>query len=328
MDFRDRLGLEHPLMQAALGGGLATAALAGAVSRAGGLGMVGMLSPNGLAREIGRAKALAPRGSLGAGLLVPFLQRAHVQACVSANVDAVVLFYGFAPWAVRELHDAGIFVLHQVGTAEQTRRAIAEGADAIVAQGREAGGHLLGERPAHVLFPEVLEAASGKPVLLAGGIAAAMDVRKAMAASASGVVVGTRFLLTTECRAHSGYKARVLGARRTLETELFGLGWPAPHRVVPNAATERWCDATGGIPSWVRTLHRVSAALGRVASVNSAALLSRIQRIAIPLFGPSAALQGADERVLDVTPLYAGECAARIGAVVSAEEAVKELMGA
>jgi hypothetical protein len=65
-----------------------------------------------------------------------------------------------------------------------------------------------------------------------------------------------------------------------------------------------------------------------VASVDSAALLSPLQRISIPLFGPSAALEGADERVLDVTPLYAGECAARVGAVVSAEDAVRELMGA
>jgi nitronate monooxygenase len=126
MDFRDRLCLEHPLMQAALGGGLATAALAAAVSRAGDLGMVGMLSPNGLAREIGRAKAVAPRRCVGAGLLVPFLQRAHVQACIAAKADAVVLFYGFAPRAVRELRDTGTFVLHQVGTAEQARRAIAE----------------------------------------------------------------------------------------------------------------------------------------------------------------------------------------------------------
>jgi len=312
-------------MQAALGGGLATAALASAVSRAGGLGMVGMLSPHGLAREITRAKELAPGRPLGAGLLVPFLQRAHVQACIAAKADAVVLFYGFAPRAVREFRGAGTFVLHQVGNAQQARRALADGADAIIVQGREAGGHLLGRRGAHALLPEVLDAASPKPVLLAGGIAEAADVRTAMAASASGVVVGTRFLLTTECRAHRGYKARVLGAQRTVETELFGLGWPAPHRVVPNAATDRWCNRAGGIPSWVRALQRASGALGLVASVNSAAVLSRVQRIAIPLFGPSAALEGADERVLDVTPLYAGECASRVRAVVSADDAVRDL---
>jgi nitronate monooxygenase len=325
MDLRDRLRLEHPLMQAALGGGLTTAELASAVSRAGGLGTIGMLPPDRLAREIRRARERAPGRPVGAGLLVPFLRTAHVEACIAAKADAVVLFFGFAPRAVSALRDAGVLVLHQIGTPEGVRRAVADGADAVVAQGREAGGHLLGTRGALAFLPEALEAANGRPVLLAGGIAEAADVRAATAAGAAGVVCGSRFLLTTECRAHAGYKSRVLGAPLTIETELFGLGWPARHRVVPNAATDRWCTSAGSIPLWVRALQRATTTLGRVLPIDAANRISRVQRAAVPLFGPAPALDGADERVLDVTPLYAGECVARVRAIVSAERVLRDL---
>jgi nitronate monooxygenase len=325
VDLRDRLRLEHPLVQAALGGGLATAELAGAVSRAGGLGTIGMLAPDRLAREILRARERAPGCPVGAGLLVPFLREAHVDACISARAAAVVLFFGFAPRAVSRLRDAGVLVLHQVGTAAQARRAVADGADALIAQGREAGGHLLGTRGALEFLPMALEAANGRPVLLSGGITDAADVRAAMGGGATGVLCGSRFLLTNECRAHPGYKNRVLGARRTIETELFGFGWPARHRVVPNAATDRWCSSSGSIPASLRVLQRATTLLGRVAPITFAATLSRAQRAAIPLFGPGPALEGAEDRALDTTPLYAGASVAVVGSILPAERAVRDL---
>ncbi|MGO9835736.1 MAG: NAD(P)H-dependent flavin oxidoreductase [Polyangiaceae bacterium] len=325
MDLLGRLRLERPVLQAGMGGGLATAELAAAVSRAGGLGTIGFAGTKQLAREVRRARELAPRRPVAVNLLLPFRRPSHIEVCVAEKVDAVVLFFGFDPGAVARLRAAGILVLHQVGTVEEARRAIAEGADALVAQGREAGGHLLATKSARAFLPEALEAAAGRPVVLAGGIADADDVRAALAGGAAAVLCGSRFLLTTECPAHPEYKRKVLGATRTLETTLFGVGWPARHRVVPNAATDRWCAPDGTPRRIVRALTRMSASLARVAPLDRAGLLPRLQRVAIPLFGPEAPLEGADARFVEITPLYAGTCVQRIGAVVSAEEAVRAL---
>ena len=69
----------------------------------------------------------------------------------------------------------------------------------------------------------------------------------------------TRFLMSEESGAHADYKSRLIAARETVLTELFGIGWPAPHRVVPNAATERWLRRNPRGPRWLRALHRVTA---------------------------------------------------------------------
>ncbi|MGH7271788.1 MAG: NAD(P)H-dependent flavin oxidoreductase, partial [Polyangiaceae bacterium] len=317
--------LDRPVLQAGMGGGLSGSALAAAVSRAGGLGTLGITSPRRLVAEVRRVRELSPGRPLAVNLLLQFMRASHIDACIAEKVDAVVLFFGFDARAVSRLRGAGIVVLHQVGTAVEVRRAVADGADVIVAQGLEAGGHLLGTKSAATFLPEALDAAAGRPVILAGGVADARDVRAALAAGAAGVLCGSRFLLTTECRAHPGYKLRVLGATATIETMLFGVGWPARHRVVPNAATDRWC-ATDGTPRlWVRALARATSALGRVAPLDRHGSVAGLQRVAVPLFGPEAALEGADPRSLDVTPLYAGECVRRIHAIVSAEDAVREL---
>jgi nitronate monooxygenase len=112
----------------------------------------------------------------------------------------------------------------------------------VIAQGVEAGGHVRGTEPALSLFARVREALpDGFPVLLAGGLADARDVRAALdAGAAMAAVLGTRFVLTPESRAHPAYKQRALEGSETILTELFGSGWPAAHRVLPNAATERW----------------------------------------------------------------------------------------
>src|SRR5579884_3821138 len=185
MDLRDRLRLERPILQAGMGGGLAGAELAAAVSRAGALGTIGTVGPRRLAREVRRARELAPGRPVAVNLLLPFARASHVDACIAEKVDAVVLFFGFDAGAVARLRGAGVAVLHQVGTVDEVRRAVAEGADAVVAQGREAGGHLLGTREARAFLPEALEAASGRPVVVAGGIADAADVRSALAGGAA-----------------------------------------------------------------------------------------------------------------------------------------------
>jgi NAD(P)H-dependent flavin oxidoreductase YrpB (nitropropane dioxygenase family) len=323
-DICDLLQIEHPVVQAGMGGGISGAALAGAVSAAGGLGTVGIAPPEVFAAELRRVAEIAGGRPVSANLLMPFARRAHVRACVEARVAAVSLFFGFDRRAVAELHDAGIVVMHQVGTVEGARRALADGADVLIAQGREAGGHLLAEESLEAFLPRALEVAAQTPVLAAGGIVDRDDVRRAVAAGAAGVWCGTRFLLTDECAAHPAYKERVLAADRTVETKLFGTGWPARHRVVPNAATERW-GAGGLVAGAAGLVSRASRPLGRVLPLSATARMTGTQRLALPLYSPAAPLAGMDERLVDVTPLYAGEAALRVDTVVPAAEAVARL---
>jgi NAD(P)H-dependent flavin oxidoreductase YrpB (nitropropane dioxygenase family) len=294
------------------------------VSAAGGLGTVGILPPPGLREELERARELAGRAPVAANLLIPFATRAHVNACLEARAAVVVLHAGFKRALVERLRASGVLVLHTVGTPEEARRALAEGADGLVVQGREAGGHLVGVEPALEALPRMLEVAGDAPVLLAGGVADAADARRALDAGAAAVVAGTRFLLTEESGAHPAYKQRVLAAERTLETQLFGLSWPMRHRVVPNAATERWCRAGDRGPRAVLALQALSVPLARLP-MSLVAGAVRTQHPAVPLFGPAAPLAGTPERLVDASALYAGETALRIDSILPAREAVASL---
>jgi NAD(P)H-dependent flavin oxidoreductase YrpB (nitropropane dioxygenase family) len=322
MNLLDRLGVEHPVVQAGMGGGIAGAALAGAVSAAGGLGTVGIRGPDRMREELREAGERAGGRPVAANLLVPFARRAHVDACAGGGAVAAVLFFGFDRALVAALRERGLVVLHQVGSAAGVERAIAEGADGVIAQGVEAGGHLHGTEPLADLLPRAIGAARGRPVLAAGGIARRADVERVLAAGAAAAVAGSRFLLTEESRAHPLYKQRALGAERTLDTKLFGFGWPERHRVLPNAATERWERH----PRLTAALTAPSRRLGRLLPVEVAAnRLPAAQRAWLPLFGPAAPLEGMPDRLVEVTPLYAGACVREIHAVVPAATAVRDL---
>ncbi|BBX22231.1 hypothetical protein MTER_16420 [Mycolicibacter terrae] len=325
MSLLESLGLSTPVIQAGMGGGVAGAELAGAVSAAGGLGTVGLSDPQRFAADLRRAVTLAGGRPVAANLLVPFVRRAHIDACIAAGA-ALVVFHDGAPtrW-IGALRAARIPVLCTAGDAEQTRRALAAGADGLVAQGVEAGGHLVADRPLKVTLPEVLEAAGGAPVLAAGGVAAAHDVRALLAAGAEGAVAGTRFLLTEESGAHPAYKRKVLEAQRTVRTMLFGMGWPLAHRVIPNALTERWCARNELGPPPVRALNRITAPLGRLLPVGAQGTLLAMQRPAIPLYTPALPLAGMDPATVERAALYAGETIHRINDIVPAAEALARL---
>src|SRR5262249_40790595 len=146
------------------------------------------------------------------------------------------------------------------GSVGEALGATAAGADGVIVQGVEAGGHVRGEVPALELLERVrAELPRDYPVLLAGGIAERSDVVRALDAGASAAVGGTRFLLSEESRAHPEYKRRLLEADQTLLTELFGAGWPAPHRVIANEATDHWLRGDPRGPALNRVLNRVLA---------------------------------------------------------------------
>lgn len=324
MDIADRLRLDVPVGQAGMGGGLAGAPLAAAVANAGGLGTLGLVTPRRLQASIGQVREQAPGRAVAVNLLMPFVRRHHVAVCVDARVDAVVVAFGEKRGLVRHLRDAGVFVFVMVGTEAQARAAIASGADGLIAQGRQAGGHLVGTMPALEFLPHALGAAGGRPVFLAGGIATAADTRAALDAGAAGVIAGTRFLLTHEANASREYQRRIMQADKTIETNLFGLSWPLRHRVVPNAATRRWCGADGKAKALPATLNAASRPLSMLGYFDADALM-RLQSPARPLFTPLAPVAGVPDSWLDSAALYAGETALRIGELTSAGQAVAEL---
>jgi nitronate monooxygenase len=163
------------------------------------------------------------------------------------------------------------------------------------------------------------------PVVAAGGVADARDVRRLLSAGADAAVAGTRFLLSEESEAHPEYKRRVLEAEHTLVTLLFGVGWPMRHRVVPNAATDRWCSADDLAPTWLRGLGRATAPLGRVLPLGAVESMKAIQRPGVPVFSPGPPVGGMPDRSVHHSPLYAGESLHRMSDVVPAAEALARL---
>jgi nitronate monooxygenase len=313
----ERLGVELPVVQAGMGGGLARHELAAAVSEAGGLGTIGMLDPPVLGAEIEAARKRTSK-PIAANLLLPFARRAHFDA--AAGADVVVTF-----WGVPRRRTDRIWI-HQCGSVEEARAARGAAADAVIAQGREAGGHVRGELPALELLERVRVALPrGYPVLVAGGMAQAADVRAALDAGADAALLGTRFLMTEESRAHPAYKARLVEAGETVLTELFGLGWPAPHRVVANAATERWLKVDRRGPRGVRAINRAAVPLSKLGPMSSMMRLAASQRPGRPVFSPVAPVEDGPGTLIEAGALYAGESVARIADVRPAGPLTREL---
>lgn len=313
----ERLNLEAPVVQAGMGGGLSRHELAAAVSEAGGLGTIAVGGASAIRHELAAARRLTER-PIAVNLLLPFARRDWFEA--AAEADVVVTF-----WGKPRRRTPGVW-LHQCGSVAEAQAAHAAGADALIVQGVEAGGHVRGTMPALELFERVAAALpAGYPLLLAGGIATRDDVRCALDAGAVAAVAGTRFLLSEESRAHPEYRERLLAAERTLLTELFGAGWPAPHRVIANPATEHWL---GGDPRG----QRLNRALNRLLAPGVRYVPARLQgRMALAqtadsrLLTPLGPTDDGPANLLDAGALYAGETVARIDTVRPAGELVRAL---
>jgi NAD(P)H-dependent flavin oxidoreductase YrpB (nitropropane dioxygenase family) len=313
----DRIGIATPVIQAGMGGGLSRHELAAAVSEAGGLGTIAVNGAAAIERELTAARRLTAR-PLAVNLLLPFARRDWFEA--AAGADVVVTF-----WGKPKRRTPGIWI-HQCGSVAEARAAQAAGADAVIVQGVEAGGHVRGKTPALELLERIRVALpAGYPLLLAGGIADRGDVRRALAAGATAAVAGTRFLLSRESRAHPGYRQRLLDAEETILTELFGAGWPAPHRVVANAATAHWLGRDPRGPRLNRAINRLSGYGARYMPPSPQLRLARAQRPSSRLLSPIGPTDDAFPTLVDAGPLYAGETVARIGDIRPAAELVAAL---
>jgi nitronate monooxygenase len=163
----------------------------------------------------------------------------------------VSFLWGDASDYIKRVHDAGGIVLHTVGTAEEARRAVGSGADVIVAQGLEAGGHVWGTVGTLPLVPAVVDAVAPVPVIAAGGIGDGRGVAAVLALGAQAAWLGTRFLLAREMPIHEDYRRRVIAASETdahLYPNLYEVGWPdSPHRALDNSTARAW-EAAGRPP--------------------------------------------------------------------------------
>lgn len=316
-DLLERLGVAAPVVQAGMGGGISRHELAAAVSEAGGLGTIAVNGAVPIARELRAARLLTGK-PLAVNVLLPFARESWFET--AADADVVVTFWG------RPKRRTPRVWLHQCGSLAEAWAAHRAGADGVVVQGVEAGGHVRGTLPAHELLAQVRAALpKGYPLLLAGGIAERADVRAALHAGADAALAGTRFLLSDESRAHADYRARLLDGRETLLTELFGFGWPAPHRVLRNAATDRWLGGGARGPRGLLALNRLSGLGARWVPGVAQARLAAAQRAERPLLSPAPPTDDGPAGLVEAGPLYAGETVARIGDVRPAAELVAAL---
>jgi len=226
------LGIEHPIIQ----GGMAwtaTAELAAAVSNAGGLGVIGAghMPTDVLREQIRNAKA-ATTNPFGVNLmlLTPHIDEL-VQLVIDEDVAVVTTGAGNPGKYMDALKAKGIKVLPIAPSMALAKRLESIGADAIIGEGMEAGGHI-GELTTMVLIPQLVDAVS-VPVVAAGGIADGRGVAAAFALGAQGVQVGTRFMCAEECTIHPAVKQTVIKSKDR-DTVVTGRSTGHPVRVIKN----------------------------------------------------------------------------------------------
>ena len=233
--FTELIGIEHPVVCAGMGGGHTGGELVGRVSEAGGLGVIGasFLPPQEVGSMVRRAREITSK-PLGINLLL-HAQEDRLDEVLNAepavlstawqrdDQDLAAIF--------AKAHERGIRVMHMVSRVEDAVRAAEAGADVIVAQGNEGGGHV-GEIATTVIVRQVVKAVTPLPVLAAGGFVDGAGLAEALALGADGLLLGTRFLATDEAPVEAAYKRAIIASRgddtivTTVADTLSGRDWP------------------------------------------------------------------------------------------------------
>lgn len=234
------LGIEYPIIQ----GGMAWVAeyhLAAAVSEAGGLGLIGAASaPAEWVREqVREAKKLTNKPfGVNIMLMSPYADDV-AKVIIEEDVKVVTTGAGSPEKYMKMWKDAGIKVIPVVASVALARRMERCGADAVVAEGCEAGGHI-GESTTMTLVPQVVDAVQ-IPVIAAGGIADGRGIAAAFMLGAEGVQMGTHFVVTDECQVHENYKERIIKAK-DIDSRVTGRTTGHPVRALRNEMTKQYLE--------------------------------------------------------------------------------------
>jgi len=245
-------GLKYPIFEACHGSATSPE-LAIAVSEAGAMGALASIgSPENARKTVSRVRA-ATKGSFAVNTILALQSGdglAWLNGVLEAGAPAVQFSWGMPSRdAVAAIRAAGARWGVQVAGPEGARAALDLGADYLVCQGTEAGGHVQATRGLYETLPLVLAEAGQKPVVASGGIGNGAGIFKALLAGASAAALGTRFVATRECPAHADYKQAIVAAfaQDTVLTNCFQDGWAAVHRVIRNRTVAMW-EAAGCPP--------------------------------------------------------------------------------
>lgn len=234
----DLLGIDYPIIQ----GGMAwvsTAELVAAVSNGGGLGIIGagQMPTDMLRQQIRKAKELTDKPfGVNLMLLTPHIDEL-IQVSLEERVPVITTGAGNPGAFINKFKAIGTKVIPVIPSIALAQRMEKAGADAVIAEGTEAGGHI-GELTTMVLVPQVVDAVS-IPVIAAGGIADGRGLAAALALGAAGVQVGTRFICATECTVHRNWKQKVLAAKDR-DATVTGRSTGHPVRVLKNKLTREF----------------------------------------------------------------------------------------
>jgi len=247
------IGIDYPILQAGMGM-IARAQLAAAVSEAGGLGVIGTglsMQPDTLREEI-RAVRSATRKPFGVDILFATIRaegdsvtrytdsvQGLIDVTLEERVPVLVSGLGSPRGAIPDAHARGIYVMSVIGSVRHAEKAVADGVDAVIASGREGGGHV-GLVGTAALVPSVA-ASVEVPVIAAGGLADGNSLAAALMWGAQGVWFGTRFIATHEAGAHRNYKDKIV-ATSVSGTVVTRAHSGKPCRVIQNAFTEYWSE--------------------------------------------------------------------------------------
>ena len=226
------LGIKYPIIQGAMAW-ISDADLVAAVSNAGGLGVLatGHLDGEGCRQEIRRLNEMTDKPyAVNVMLLSPFVEQI-VEVICEERVPIVTTGAGSPGKYMKKFKEAGVKVIPVVPSVAMAKMMVKDGVDALIAEGTESGGHV-GKTTTMALVPQVVDAVD-VPVIAAGGIADGRGIAAAYMLGASGVQIGTRFLVAKECNVHPNYKAKIIKAK-DIDTTTTGNSTGHPVRVIKN----------------------------------------------------------------------------------------------
>jgi nitronate monooxygenase len=300
-DLKQILDIKYPIISAPMGA-IAGAKLANSVSKAGGLGLIGggYCDKDWIKKELEQSIP----GEFGIGFVTWCLeQRPEVLSlALEYKPKAIMLSFGDITPFVDIIKDAGIPLICQVHSIEQAIEVKNQGADIIVAQGCEAGGHGCNQ-PLLSILSDIINSIPDTPIVAAGGISDGNDVKKMLSLGAQGVLMGTRFYASEEAGGTSAQKQRIISAssEETVRTRVYdyarGYDWPQPYtgRALKNSFYEKWHQQQDTMLNKITTSEK--------ATYTKAAL----------------------DNDFDVAGIFVGEGVDRIDQILSVEDIIKNI---